>query len=323
MVEGRSVACQFAVLLVAACSNEVAVPPDAATSTDAPTIDAPMPTADAPVYGDPLAGTGPVSMVQGGFMFTEGPLWIASQSVLLFTDTSASIIYQLTPPSTITPFRMNSNAANGLALDEQGRLIACEGGARRVTRTLAGGTIEVVADHYMGMRFNSPNDVIVRSDGTIYFTDPDYGLGGGTREINFQGVYRVPPGGQPVLVDMTLSEPNGIALSNDEHTLYVDDTVQHIVRSYPVAADGSTGAGTLWVTTAANSDGMAIDDAGNLYVTTMDGIQAFRPDASLIGTITVPQVPANCSFGGPDRRMLYVTARTGLYAIHLNVPGKP
>jgi gluconolactonase len=274
---------------------------------------------------DPLLGRGALEKVRGEFTFTEGPVWIASKGVLLFSDIPAGTINQLQPPATVTVFRRPSGAANGLGIDAQGRLIASEGDNRRVSRTLADGTVVTVAERWQGKRLNSPNDNITRSDGTVYFTDPPYGLPPGqARELDFQGVFRVDPAGMLHLESMDMNRPNGVALSADEKTLYVDDSVSALVRRFPVRPDGSLGPPTVFVpSTGGGGDGMAMDDAGNLYVATNAGVQVYQPNGRLWGTIPVPEVPSNCTFGGPDRKTLYITAKTSLYRVTLKVPGLP
>ena len=273
----------------------------------------------------PLVGRGGVERVAGGFTFTEGPVWLAARGVLLFSDVPADTINQLQPPATITVFRRPTGESNGLGLDPQGRLIASEGGNRRVSRTLTEGTVVTVADRWQGKRLNSPNDNITRSDGTIYFTDPPYGLPPGQpRELDFQGVFRVDPGGTLHLESTEFNRPNGVALSPDEKTLYVDDTEDGLVRKFPVRRDGSLGASTTFVpSTGGGGDGMAVDDAGNVYVATDGGIKVYRPNGAPWGTIPVPEVPSNCAFGGADRKTLYITAKTSLYRVALRIPGRP
>ncbi|HEX5346745.1 MAG TPA: SMP-30/gluconolactonase/LRE family protein [Pseudonocardiaceae bacterium] len=274
---------------------------------------------------DPLMGRRAVEKVRGGFTFAEGPVWIASRDVLLFTDIPADTIHELQPPATVTVFRNPTGRSNGLGLDPQGRLIASEGDNRRVSRTLADGTVVTVADRWQGKRLNSPNDNITRSDGTIYFTDPPYGVPAGqSRELDFQGVFRVDPAGTLHLESSDMNRPNGVALSPDEKTLYVDDTADGLVRKFPVRPDGSLGPPTLFVpSTGGGGDGMAVDDAGNVYVATDAGVQVYKPNGVTWGTIALPEVPSNCTFGGPDRKTLYITATTSLYRVALNVPGRP
>jgi gluconolactonase len=274
---------------------------------------------------DPLRGRGDVEKVRGGFTFTEGPVWVASQGLLLFSDIPADTIHQLQPPATFTVLRIPSGHSNGLGIDAQGRLIASEGGNRRVSRTGADGTVVTVADRWQGKRLNSPNDNIARSDGTIYFTDPPYGIPPGeARELDFQGVFRIDPAGTLHLESMDMNRPNGVALSPDEKTLYVDDSEDGLVRKFPVGSDGALGPPTTFVpSTGGGGDGMAVDDAGNLYVTANSGVTVYKPSGMAWGTIPVPEVPTNCTFGGSDRKTLYITARTSLYRVTLNVPGLP
>jgi gluconolactonase len=274
----------------------------------------------------PLMVRGALEKVSGGFTFTEGPVWIASKGVLLFTDIPADTIHQLQPPATVIVFRKPTGASNGLGIDPQGRLIASEGATRRVSRTRTDGTVEVVAERWQGKRLNSPNDNISRSDGTIYFTDPPYGLPRGqARELDFQGVFRVDPAGTLHLESSEMNHPDGLALSPDEKTLYVvDDIDAGQLRRFPVNRDGSLGPSTIFVSSiGGGGDGMAMDDAGNLYVTTNGGVRVYAPDGKSWGTISVPEVPSNCTFGGPDRKTLYITARTSLYRVALAIPGRP
>lgn len=333
-------------LLVAACSDDVspanappgctpaecgradagavgdAAPADASTSRDA--------EAGGPVvYPDPLAGTTKTAtLVKDGFQFTEGPVWIGGR--LLFTDIPAATIWQLEANGQTTVFRASSGGANGLAVDPEGRLLAAEHGNHRVSRSAAtiGAVPAPVAERFPkagGKRLNSPNDVIVRQDGNIYFTDPDYGGPiAGDSQLPVKGVYRVDPQGELTRIADDMGKPNGIALSPDGATLYVDDTEGAYVRAYPVAADGSVGAPAKLTDTAkAGCDGMAVDDAGNLYVTTQSGVEVFDRTGKPLGVVTVAKTPTNATFGGPDRRVLYVTAQDGLYSITLNVPGLP
>jgi gluconolactonase len=281
-------------------------------------------------FGDPLppAGSRTATPIEGGFDFLEGPVWVAAQGALFFSDMHMggagwppSTIVRFTPPDQFQDFVTDDVGSNGIALTLEGDLLVATHDMQTLSifdATNAQRT--TLALTYMGDHFNSPNDLTVRADGTIYFTDPDWQLGGRTSETEITGVYRVPPGGAPVLVDGTLDKPNGIALSPDQQTLYVTSAGQNLM-AYPIAADGSTGAGTV-LASPGGSDGMAVDCAGNLYVTA-GSVRVFNPQGSELGAITVAESPANVAFGGSDRRTLYITARTGLYSIQLNVPGYP
>jgi gluconolactonase len=270
---------------------------------------------------DPIAGIGAVEEVAGGFEFTEGPAWFAASGKLYFTDIPASRIYELTPPAAVAIFREPSGNANGLGVDQDGLLVACEHGNRRVTRTTSTAQIVVVADGWEGKKLNSPNDVVVRSDGTLYFTDPPYG--GHSNELGFQGIFRVGPGGAMTLVADDMFRPNGIALSPDEKVLYVGDSEESYVRRYEVAADGTAASPKKLVDTASTPDGMAVDVQGDLFVTTAAGVETYRADGVLVGTIPVPEQPSNCTFGGSDGKTLYITARSSLYRVTVNVAGLP
>jgi sugar lactone lactonase YvrE len=276
---------------------------------------------------NPLDGIGAVQLLNGGYQFLEGPHWRAADGVLLFTDIPANTIYRFTPPGSFDTFRDGSQNANGLASLPDGRLLAAEHGGRRVSVTASSGEItDFAATDAMGRTFNSPNDIAVRSDGTVYFTDPPYGLMGRAQEIPFFGVYRVAVGGEVTVEWMSTDDgqrPNGVALNPDESVLYVTDTTDAVVRRFDVAADGSTGGEATFTDGVEGADGMAVDSAGNLFVTTSTGVQVFAPDGTRWGTIDVPEVPANCGFGGADLRTLFITAREGLYQVQLTIPGRP
>lgn len=278
---------------------------------------------DAMAAVDPLIGIGTVELVRGGFMFVEGPQWRASEGDLLFSDIPANVIRRLMG-SAVTTFRQPSDNSNGLALDSAGRLYAAEHGSRSLTRTRADGTRETLASTFMEMgaarRLNSPNDLIVRSDGTVYFTDPPYGIDPASQqELSFNGVFRRSNAGALTAEwrGARTSRPNGIALSPDERTLYVTDTADGRVRAFDVGADGALTNERTLATTSGNPDGMTVDRDGNLFVTTQTGVQVFAPSGRLWGTIAVAMQPANCAFGDADARTLYITARTALYRVRL------
>lgn len=283
-------------------------------------------------YGDPLAGAGDASLVGDGYNFTEGPLWLADQGVLLFSDMRfsdsgsegwpPSTIHQLTPPSTFDVF-LDPSGSNGLALDMSGDIVACTHDERSVSRIdPVSKARQTIVDTFMGDKFSSPNDAIVRSDGTIYFTDPTWQLGNRTQEIPFKGVYRLPPGGDAILVSDALGSPNGIALSPDETLLYVADDASGNVQRFDVDSGGATGSATLF-TNVPGADGMAMDCAGNLYVTAQGAVRVFEPDGTELGSIAVAEKPSNCAFGGDDRTTLFITAQDGVYSVELAVPGFP
>jgi gluconolactonase len=314
-------------LLAAACGDDDDVTDidaaaggiDAAPGPDGP----PLP--DAGPRANPLDGIGAVTLVDEGYQFLEGPTWRAADGVLLFSDIPANTIYQLTPPSAIVSFRNPSGNANGLDSDTSGFLLAAEHGNRRVSLTMGDGTVVDFATEYMSSSLNSPNDIAVRKDGTVYFTDPPYGIDDADRELDFMGVFRVAPGGAITAEwEGALDKrPNGIALSPDETILYVSDTADGLVRAFEVATDGSLGVETAFTTNTPGADGMAVDTDGNLFVTTATGIRVFAPDGSMWGTIAVPRQPANCGFGDADAHTLYITAREGLYRVSMPIAGIP
>ncbi len=307
-------------------STTTTTPTSTTTSTGTATPDGggPLPDAnvpDAASFPDPLAGVPAATLIKGGYMFLEGPQWLPAENRLVFSDVQGDRILQLVLPSTEpTDFRNPSGNANGNAIDKNGLLYTCEHGGKRVAKRLANGTVETLVGTFGATTLNSPNDVIVRSDGTVYFTDPNYA--GNTQPK--QNVFRLPPGGALVSLDDTLDKPNGIALSPDEKTLYVAVASGKIIRKYTLNADGTAGPGTTFATANGTSpDGIAVDDAGNLFAATSGGVEVFKSDGRRLGAIMVPMQPANIAFGGADRKTLYVTARTGLYSTRVNIPGPP
>jgi sugar lactone lactonase YvrE len=282
---------------------------------------------------DPLEGIGMVELVADGFQFTEGPTWRTAEQRLLFSDVNGNTIYELTPPEAIAVFRPDSGNSNGLASDVDGLLLAAEHRNRRVSRTLSDGTIVDVASQYQGDPLNSPNDIAVRSDGTIYFTDPPYGINPETDQVlDFNGVFRVDPDGELTAEwegDPITTRPNGLVLSLDERILYVADTSSpdgaSSVMAFDVNPDGSLSGQRIFVNgLGGGADGMAIDTGGNVFVATLSGVRVYDPEGNLWGTIEVPdsRIPANCAFGGNDARTLYITARSALYEVLLVHPGR-
>ena len=242
--------------------------------------------------------TSDVEKVADGFQFTEGPVW-HKDGYLLFTDIPANAIIKSDGKSSKEVWRADSGNANGLTFDREGRLIACEHGNRRVSRTEKDGGITVIAETCQGKKFNSPNDCVVRTDGMIFFTDPPYGLGNRPKEMDCNGVFRVMPGSEPVLLAGDFERPNGLGLSPDEKRLYAADTAGSHIRVFNVAPDGSVTGGEV-LAEVANPDGLKIDVKGNLYVTSSDGIVVISPagracvrsNARNIPRITPSAVPA-------------------------------
>jgi len=261
-----------------------------------------------------------------GFQFTEGPVWMPD-GYLLFSDIPANCIYQWTPDGQVEVWRQPSGHANGLTADQQGRLIACEHGNRRVSRTEADGTIVALADRYAGRRLNSPNDLVVKSDGTVYFTDPPYGIEPEDQEQPCNGLYRILPDGRLELLADDFDRPNGLAFSPDESILYVADSPRRHVRAFDVHPDGTLVNSRIIADMdhpqPGSPDGMKMDVEGHLYVAGATGVWVFEPDGTHLGVIVTPERPANCAWGDDGRKSLYITARTSLYRIHVKVPGLP
>jgi gluconolactonase len=256
-------------------------------------------------------------------------VWVADKSVLLFSDVTfttpvnPSQIWQLTPPSTTVSF-MTDAGTNGMAVDGNGVVYACSHKVQGIVKLdFAAAKFTTVVDNIQGKKFNSPNDLVLRSDGTIYFTDPDFQKGNRTSETGVMGVYRVSPTGTVSLVDDTFKEPNGITLSPDETILYVADYNGNAIRSFKVAADGST-SGKKDFVTVTSPDGLAVDCLGNIYVAsggTASTIQVFSPAGSKIASLAVGSSLSNLAFGGSDGKTLYITAGKSLYSLGMNLPG--
>jgi sugar lactone lactonase YvrE len=258
--------------------------------------------------------------VAGGFQFLEGPVWLPDQDELLFSDISASRIYRLRGGQAEV-FRSPSGQANGNTLDREGRLVTCEHETRRVSRTEADGAVVPLATHYEGKRLNSPNDVVVRKGGSVYFTDPPYGVKPEARELTFQGVYCLVGGtGEPRLLVDDFDKPNGLAFSPDESALYIADTERGHVRVFQMMEDGRLSGGRVFCKVP-RPDGMRVDAEGNLWIAAKTGVVGFDSTGKSRRTIAVAEQPANLAFGDADRQTLYLTARKALYRIRMTVPG--
>lgn len=286
-----------------------------------------------PVFSTYVLGNAPLKEIASGFDWVEGPVWFGDLNCLIFSDIPNNKMYRWIPGVGTSVFRSPSNFSNGNTRDRQGRLISCEHGGRRVTRTEYDGSITVIADHYQGKRLNSPNDVIVGSDGAIWFSDPHYGI-----QTNYEGtkseqelpcnVYRVDPNGEIKAVLTDFNCPNGLAFSPDEKKLYVADTgrmftddPQHI-RVFDVGAKWALSGGEVFHAIAPGcADGMRVDSDGNLWSSAADGVHCLAPDGRVLGKILVPQTVSNVCFGGRNGHVLFITASTSVYSIALNRRG--
>ncbi len=278
---------------------------------------------------EPIPGIGPKSPVEkvaGGFAFTEGP---AADGLgnLFFSDIPNARIHKLDAKGKVSVFREKSNKANGLMVDSLGRILACEMDGALVALSPDGTGREVLADQHNGKPLNAPNDLVLDKTGGIYFTDPMYGA----KTPLPQGktcVYYLPKGGKPSRLLDNLPNPNGVSLSPDGTTLYVIPSSQKRMMAYPVEAPGKLGVGRVFCELAqkrpqgnGGGDGLAVDVQGNLYITTETGVQVYSPAGKLLGTLVFPEQPANCDFGGPGNKTLFVTAQTSLYKVELEIPG--
>jgi gluconolactonase len=328
-----------AALLSAGCSTAPPPAPEKSAAVPAAigSIQRLDPTFDALVPKDAQ-----IEKLAGGFTFIEGPLWRPSNA-LWFSDVVGNVVRQWTPDGKVTEilrpggYDGNSlpadgfNGPNGMTADKDGAVLLCQHGNRRIARIDKDMKVTTLVDKFEGKKFNSPNDLVFRSDGSLYFTDPPYGLPKGdddpTKELKFNGVYRLANGKlQAIVKDLT--RPNGIALSPDEKTLYVavSDEKHKVWMRYDLAADGTVSNGKVFADVTAEKedglpDGMKVDSLGNVYGSGPGGIWVFSPDGKHLGTIKPPETPANCGWGD-DGKSLYITARTGLYRIKLAVAGE-
>ncbi|KAF0172175.1 MAG: gnl1 [Rhodobacteraceae bacterium] len=300
---------------------------------------APLYQIDDPAFSNLIVGSAALDLLHTGCRWAEGPVWFDDLQCLLFSDIPNQRILRWAADATgggcTSTFRQPSNFSNGQTRDRQGRLVTCEHGLRRLIRTEADGSITVLADSYQGKRLNSPNDVVVHSDGSIWFTDPTYGILSDyegyqtTPEQPVRGVYRVDGAtGEINRVVDDFCQPNGLAFSADERTLYIADSgashdgakPRHI-RAFDVAGGKLSHDRVFAVIDAGIPDGIRTDMTGNLWSSAADGVHCFAPDGHRLGKILVPEAVANLTFGGPRRNRLFITATSSLYAVYLTTTG--
>lgn len=278
-----------------------------------------------------------VEKIADGCLWSEGPVYFGDSNTLLWSDIPNNRIMRWIDGVGVSVYRSDSKYANGNTRDRQGRLVTCEHGARRVTRTELNGAITVLADSYNGKPFNSPNDVVVKSDGTVWFTDPPYGILsdylGHKAEAEQDGCHVYccdPETGEVTLVADDLVKPNGLAFSVDESILYISDTGishdrengPHHICAYDVVDGRKLSNGRVFaVVTPGLSDGFRLDTEGNIWTSAWDGVHAYSPEGTLLGKIFIPEHVANLTFGGPKRNRLFITATSSVYAIYTDAVG--
>ncbi len=270
-----------------------------------------------------------VRKVAGDLMFTEGPVWLRAEGILVFSDIPADTVKRWSATAGVTTYRQPSRNTNGNTLDRSGRLLSAEHTGRRIAIQEKDGTLRTVVDSFEGKKFNSPNDVVVHSDGSIWFTDPEYGLKTNPTTKQREGkeqagnyVYRHDPKtGETRALVKDFVQPNGLAFSPDEKVLYVADSgsPKHI-RAFDVGPGGSLSGGRVYCTIdQGGPDGIRVDEAGRVWSSAGDGVQIFGVNGQRIGKILVPEAPANLCFGGENGKTLFITARKSLYAIEVSV----
>ena len=280
-----------------------------------------------------------VERVATGFTFTEGPIWNKHEECLFFSDMPGDVRRRWSEVDGVQEIRNPSNKCNGMVYDAEGNLLVCEHVTSSLVRERPDGTRETLASHYRSKELNSPNDVLTRSDGAIYFTDPTYGRWPGfgverESELGFQGVYRLQPGGgEPELVvgEDEFEEPNGLCFSPDESLLYINDSPRALIRVYDVDAGGGLSGGRLFFENIGTGkvgeegipDGMKCDERGNIWVTGPDGVWVISPEGEQLGLIEVPETVGNLAWGGPDWKTLYLPSTTSLYRVRTKVASAP
>jgi gluconolactonase len=276
---------------------------------------------------DDILEPGPPERLATGFVFTEGPSW-HPDGFYYFVDIRRNLLFRLRPGQTPEVARNETGEGNGTTFDLQGRLVICEGGNRRVARIAADGSVAVLMDRYQGKRINRPNDVVCRSDGSIWFTDPGLRIPLAEKELVHSGVYRIMPDGTKRLV-AEFEYPNGLAFSPDERTLYVANTRQaQYIHAIELDAEGDMVRRRIFADMSSEEtdgvpDGMKVDVEGRVFCTGPGGTWVFAKDGTRIGIIRTPEIPANLCFGGADLKTIFFTARTSIYTWRSKVAGQP
>ncbi len=275
-----------------------------------------------------------VERVATGFTFTEGPLWNKEGSFLLFSDMPGDVRRRWSEADGVTEIRRPNNKGNGMVYDGDGNLLVCEHVTSSLVRERPDGVRETLASHYQGKYLNSPNDVITRSDGTIYFSDPGFGRVEHfgiprEQELAFQGVYRIAPGGgdpELVVAEDEFEQPNGLCFTPDEKQMYINDTTRALIRIYDVGDDGGLSNGRAFFEGVGSGvieegipDGMKVDECGNVWVTGPRGVWVISPEGEHLGVVEVPETTGNLAWGGPDWKMLYIPSSTSLYRVPTKV----
>jgi gluconolactonase len=261
-----------------------------------------------------------IEKVAAGLSFAEGPAW-SHEGFVIFSDVPNNRIMKFVPGEGVSVYQEKTNGANGNAFDERGRLYTCESRTRRVIRTDKKGKVEVLAERFNGKRLNAPNDIVVSKNGNVYFTDPAFGPQADTRELGFYGVYRITPKGELELIAKPAGRPNGITLSANGKTLFVANSDEKNIRAYDVEKNGSVSNERVFISGIGGvPDGLRADEKGNLYVAAGQ-LVIYSPDGKLLHAFPMAETPSNCAFGDPDFQTLYITARTSVYRMRLDVKG--
>ena len=281
--------------------------------------------------GEIIDPSAKLETVANGFRFTEGPVWYAEERKLVFSDIPGDQMHVWSAANGVASYRKPSHMANGNFRDRKGRLLTCEHATSMVSREEKDGSRKVLASRYKGKELNSPNDIIERPDGMIFFTDPTYGRVAEygverPEELGFRGVYRIDEdGGNLTLLADDFVQPNGLCFSLDGRKIYINDSERLHIRLFDLSDAGDLSNGRVFAETTGEGlgspDGLKIDSKGNVFCASQGGVHVFDPDGHCLGVIRVPEETANFGFGGDDRRTMFITASTSLYRIQLKQPG--